>query len=274
MHKIDILLATHNGEKYLEAQLKSLLAQSYSHWDIIIHDDNSTDNTIGIIKGYAKQYPNKITFINDSIFFQNASENFNFLLEHSNADYIMFCDQDDIWLPHKIKVSLERIKTLESEHPSSPAMVFSDLEVVDENLTILAKSMWKQQKLDPNIMNSLDDILALNVVSGCTIMINKLSKDFISPLPKRDISHDHWIAVNIVKYGYAAYTDKALIKYRQHQKNTIGVHSRGFKYLLLKTIGLVKSPSMFFKKYSHFDFSINRKKILFRKLILNIKRLF
>jgi len=274
IHKVDILLATYNGEKYLEAQLESLLLQTYKDFKIIVHDDNSTDNTVKIIREYTQDYPDKFIFIDDTISYANASANFNFLLTQSHAEYIMFCDQDDVWLAQKVERSIKVIKTLESQHPSTATMVFSDLEVVDENLKVLAKSMWSQQKLNPHISQNLDDLLALNVVSGCTMMFNKHCHKFISPIPHHDITHDHWVAVNIARYGYISFIKEALIQYRQHPDNTIGAQSQGVQYFFFKIIHLFKTPTKFFKKYSYFNFPINLQKVFFNKLILNFKRLF
>ena len=100
--QVDILLATYNGERFLDEQMHSLLSQSYTEWHLIIRDDGSTDNTLAIIQRYKKQYPNKITILEDNLANLGACRNFGRILEQSDADYAMFCDQDDVWLPKKI----------------------------------------------------------------------------------------------------------------------------------------------------------------------------
>jgi glycosyltransferase involved in cell wall biosynthesis len=275
MSGITILLATYNGESYLQEQLESLMKQSYQSWTLMIHDDNSTDNTITIIQEYKKRYPDKITFIDDTISFGSASANFNFLLEQCQADYIMFCDQDDIWLPHKIEVTLQKMKQLGNIHGHvKPLMVFSDLTIVDKNLNTLSESMWKNQNLDPDIIYTLYSILALNVVTGCTVMLNKKATELVSPMPKSDIVHDHWIAVNMTKYGYASYVKEPLILYRQHSNNVLGSQSSGLPYFIKKTKHILQNIKSFQAKYSYFDFPFSLTKVIVRKITLNTQRLF
>ncbi len=81
MHKkIYILLATYNGEKYLREQLNSLFKQSYSNWVLWVHDDNSKDNTIEILRSYSDKFPDKIKFLDDNFSTGGAKENFSYLL--------------------------------------------------------------------------------------------------------------------------------------------------------------------------------------------------
>src|SRR5205085_8699781 len=103
---ITILLATYNGEKYIDEQLQSLLNQTYTNWHLIIRDDNSTDGTPAILASYQQQYPEKITIMPNKGANLGSVLNFNALLTFAhNAHYIMFCDQDDQWLPDKIEVT-------------------------------------------------------------------------------------------------------------------------------------------------------------------------
>ena len=273
MKRIDILLATHNGEKYLQEQLDSIFNQSYKNWRLIIHDDNSSDTTVNIICAYKKKHPQRIIYIKDNKSFGNASANFSFLLEHADTNYIMFADQDDVWLNHKIEKTFQKMEEMEKKYGSNkPLMVFSDLSVVDTQLNTLAPSMWKEQRLDPEIIYDLYSILALNVVTGCTIMINKCAKEYVSPMPVSDTTHDHWIAVNISKYGYAGYIDEPLVLYRQHSNNTLGANSRGIRYFMKKVLYILKNIKGFQSKYSHFDFPLSLGKIILKKITLNSHR--
>ena len=113
--KIYILLATYNGEKYLKEQLDSLFEQTNQHWTLWIHDDNSKDNTVNIIKKYKSKYPDQIEFLDDDISTGGAKENFTYLLDNINDDYdyIMFCDQDDVWLEDKIEITLKKMLEIE-----------------------------------------------------------------------------------------------------------------------------------------------------------------
>ena len=269
-----ILLATYNGVAYLQEQLYSLMDQSYSDYTLYIHDDNSTDETSAIIKKFQNKYASKIHYLDDDLTFKTAAGNFNYLLQKIDADYFMFCDQDDIWFNKKIERTLNAMRALEEKHHDQPCMIFSDLEVVDEQGKTIAGSLWKSQKLSPQLIYDTKAILALNVVTGCTVMINNKAKAVISPMPTHDIEHDHWIAIHISKYGYSAFIDTPLMKYRQHSSNTLGANNGGLAYLYMKTKKIMHNRALFTKKYSHFNFTVSLFEIVLTKIRLNLYRLF
>ena len=126
-----ILMATYNGEEFIREQINSILNQTYKNWKLIIHDDGSTDNTVDIIKEYTKKYPNKIILIEDNIKCNGAKENFSHLIKiaykNFNFDYILFSDQDDIWLPNKIEVSLSKIQEMENKFGKNSHQKYSKI---------------------------------------------------------------------------------------------------------------------------------------------------
>ena len=131
MEKVDILLATYNGEKYIREQIDSILNQTYKEFRLLISDDGSTDGTRDILNEY-KAKDDRI-----EIFMQEENlgvvKNFEFLLKKVEAKYYMFSDQDDIWKDEKIEKSLKKIE-------EGFDLVYSDLEVVDENLNVTYES--------------------------------------------------------------------------------------------------------------------------------------
>lgn len=215
-------MATYNGEKYLKQQIDSILAQSNKKWELLIRDDGSHDNTVSIITDYQTKYPNKIKLITDNKHHLGANLNFGQLLEYTNAEYIMFSDQDDVWLPNKIELTLRVMKSAEQLYPEKPVLVHTDLKVVDPNLNIIAESMWSYQKLLPQLGNNLNKISAQNVVTGCAMMINKKAKVISIPIPEEAIMYDWWIALNVAKHGKIVYVSLPSILYRQHADNEIG----------------------------------------------------
>ena len=135
INQIDILLATYNGESYLSSQLDSIINQSCDNWKILIRDDGSKDRTLEIIEWYTKKYNNQIFLIEDEKKNLGVCGNFSELLNHSHADYAMFCDQDDIWFKNKIKITFQKMKEMENTYGSDcPILVHTDLMVVDKNL--------------------------------------------------------------------------------------------------------------------------------------------
>ncbi len=219
---IDILLATYNGQAYLREQIDSILAQSNQDWQLLIRDDVSDDNTLSIIKDYVAKYSDKVKLIEDNSGHLGASLNFQRLLENSIAEYIMFSDQDDVWLPNKIEVTLNLMKTTEKECPNKPILVHTDSRVVDSQLKTIAKSTWRYQRTPPEAGNDLNKVMLQNVATGCTIMINRKAKEVSLPIPKEAVMHDWWIVINVATHGKIAHVPDQLVLYRQHSNNAVG----------------------------------------------------
>lgn len=215
-------MATYNGQEYLKKQIDSILAQSNRDWQLLIRDDGSCDNTISIIEDYMARFPDRIKLITDKQCHLGASLNFGRLLEYADTEYIMFSDQDDIWLPNKIELTLNVMKATEQLYPDKPVLVHTDLRVIDPHSNTIADSMWSYQKLFPEIGNNLNKITAQNVVTGCAMMINKKAKAVSIPIPREAIMHDWWIAIKVAKHGKIAYVSTPSILYRQHPGNEIG----------------------------------------------------
>ncbi len=220
---IDILLATYNGECYLDEQIQSLLSQTYSHWRLLIRDDGSTDNTPAIIHSYAEKYPNKIIVIKNSARNLGACGNFGALLEHATGDYVMFCDQDDVWLQRKIESTLRKMMELVDQYGNNiPLLVFTDMQVVDKDLNIIADSYWKYQAFAPESGNDFSRMLVSNVIIGCTSMMNRKLWDLAVPLSGVMLMHDWWAGLVSVALGKNGFIDEPTVLYRQHVLNVVG----------------------------------------------------
>jgi len=224
---IDILLATYNGERFLKQQIDSILAQSNQDWQLLIRDDNSSDSTVNIIKDYAGKYPQKVRLIEDKYGRLGTALNFGKLLEHAANDYVMFSDQDDIWLPDKISLTLNTMKDVEKLYPDKPILVHTDLKVVDEDLKTIADSLWSYCKMSP-LDNSLNKIIYRNVATGCATMINRKAVEVSKPIPPEARVHDWWVALNVAKTGKIAHIPLPTVLYRQHTQNIIGAKRSGF----------------------------------------------
>ena len=237
---IYILLATYNGEKYFSEQIESLLSQTYQDWKLWIHDDGSKDNTVQIIKNYTNKYPEKIFFLDDAISCGGAKENFSYLLNNidKDFDYIMFCDQDDVWLPNRIELFLNEVKIQEKNNPNLPLVIFSDLTVVDDKLNIISNSMVKHQKLNPSIASSFELLKCQNVITGCAMLLNKKAFEVSTPISKNVLMHDWWIALIVSKLGKNIYLDEKTILYRQHSNNVVGSKKVSLLIILKKVFSM------------------------------------
>lgn len=219
----DILLSTYNGEKFLKQQLDSILAQTEKNWRLIIRDDGSDDSTLKIIEPYMLEYPDKIVLFDDSAPAPlGPCQSFHRLLRISSAPYVMFCDQDDVWLPSKIEIMLTAIIKAESESTqSSPILLHSDLEVVDKNLKLINSSFFNQNRLDP-LKSGIRQLTMRNIVTGCAAICNRALIDKSLPIPQEALMHDWWLAMTATLLGELRHVPNALVKYRQHSHNAIG----------------------------------------------------
>lgn len=270
---IDILMATFNGAKFLEEQIRSLLAQTYQDWNLIIRDDESNDGILDIIKKYTSLYPDKIRRLQDQKGRLGPTLSFAALIDNSNADYIMLCDQDDVWLPAKIAITLEKMLELEKNHPGTPLLVFTDLSTTDDSLHITSSSFVTSQIFFPEIIHDPVKLLALNIVTGCTIMINKISRDYILPIPASNIGHDQWIAVNLAHYGNIDFISVPTVLYRQHNDNSVGSKKIGSAYFLKKIKNPVKQFRIYRNLITHLKFKVNVFAFAYYKLSFTLKRL-
>lgn len=216
--KVQILLATYNGEQFLQQQIESLLQQTYTDFTILIRDDGSTDKTLEIIESYQQKYPAKFILLKEDKMNVGATQNFGILLAHSTADYIFFCDQDDVWMASKIEHSLSAIFTMENEQKSNPCLVYSDMKLINEHGIIIADSVWKQLHLSPDYF-TLNRLLVQNIPHGCTVLINKAMKSIASPIPATAILHDHWLALLAASVGNSVAITTPLILLRNHTQN-------------------------------------------------------
>lgn len=219
---VEILLATYNGAKFLREQLDSLLNQTHQSIHIYIGDDDSTDATPSIIQEYLDKYPAKLTLAASSGR-HGVIGNFSRLMKEAKGAYVMFCDQDDVWAKDKIEVTLKQMKAAEREHgAATPVLVHTDLQVVDTSLQVIAPSYWRYAHLWPNKASSLNRLLAQNVVTGCTVMINRALLELAYPVPNQVFMHDWWLALVAAAFGKVIAINQATILYRQHHANTLG----------------------------------------------------
>jgi glycosyltransferase involved in cell wall biosynthesis len=260
--QVAILMATYNGARYLREQVLSVVAQSWPHWHLFVRDDGSQDDSVRILAELAEQYVGRVTVLPHGGERLGADGNFSRLLVRAEADYFMFCDQDDVWMPHKIESSLRRIKELEgAEGVEAPLLVHTDLKVVDGQLQELDSSVWHYGHHDPNHGMHLNRLLVQNMVFGCSILINRALRQIAAPIPEGVVQYDWWLALVAVCLGRIGYVSEPTMLYRQHGANTVGARRFGLRYVLGKAFVFAdlrnalaasqKQASILLSRYEH-----------------------
>ncbi len=229
--KIAVLLSTYNGEKFLGEQIDSLLAQTHKNFILVVRDDGSRDRTVSILQDYAENNGERIHLLPCDGENKGASGGFAFLVDYVlknkeslglSSAYMMFCDQDDTWFPEKIEKLTASMLATEADNGSVlPILIHSDLEVVSEQNTVIAKSLINYQGLEIQ-RNSFSNLIISNLVTGCTALINESLAKKALPIPTNAIMHDWWMALVAAAFGKLVYLDIPLVHYRQHENNTIG----------------------------------------------------
>ena len=230
--KVEILLATYNGERYIREQIDSILNQDYENWIVRACDDASTDKTYQILMEYKEKFPDKIIIEKRQKGFGSAKLNFAHLIQNSSCDYVMCCDQDDIWLPNKISLTLQEMKR--NEKDEIPVLVHTDLKVVDAKLNVLSDSFFEHSNY--NKKPQYKDLLIQNHVTGCTMMMNRALVDLVNLQEDYDdiLMHDWLAAIVAAGLGKVAFVDCPTMLYRQHAVNSVGAKKYGLALLISK----------------------------------------
>lgn len=236
--KVNILMATYNGEKFLAQQIESIQKQTFKEWNLLIRDDGSSDKTCDIIRNFTAK-DSRIRFINENEHHNlGVIKSFFTLVNYEVADFYFFSDQDDVWLPEKLSVSLESAKHKASD---VPLLVYTDLKVVNQELNILQDSMIRAQSHHAN--TTLLPELTENTVTGGTMMINHaLAEKWFTP---NDIlMHDWFLALLAASLGEIIYLDLPTQLYRQHDNNVLGARTMDKRFKILR-----EGPKSIFTRY-------------------------
>ncbi|HET9479725.1 MAG TPA: glycosyltransferase family 2 protein [Pyrinomonadaceae bacterium] len=225
--RISVAMCTYNGADFLPAQLASIAEQTRPPDEIIVCDDASTDHTRAQLESFARTSPIPV-----SLYFsdQNAGslKNFERAIGLCTGEVIALSDQDDVWRNDKLQVIEQTFR----RHPIT-GLVFSDAEIVDKNLKPLGQRMWnevgfdaRKQKLMRN-GRSLDVLVTGWTVTGATMAFRSEYVKLALPIPANiAMIHDGWIALTIAAVADVAFIEEPLIKYRQHERQQIGVPNR------------------------------------------------
>jgi glycosyltransferase involved in cell wall biosynthesis len=218
---LSVALCTYNGSRFLSQQLQSIASQSRPPDELIICDDRSSDTTVAIIKSFVLEAPFPVRLeVNPANL--GSTKNFELAISRCRGDVIALSDQDDIWQRDKL-AQIERVLL----HFPSVGAVFSDADVVDEQLTPLGYTLWdrygftKTRRRHLVAGRAFQVLLDQNAVTGATLAFRSWLKEWVIPIPDCCM-HDAWIAAVTAAISDMSVVEEPLIQYRQHAQNQVG----------------------------------------------------
>lgn len=226
MTRLSIALCTCNGARFLPKLLDSLAAQTRQPDELVVCDDQSTDATPQIIEQVTGRVPFAVRWQrNDQRL--GSTKNFERAIGLCQGDLIALCDQDDVWLPDK----LAHLETALAATPRAGA-VFSDAEIVDENLRPLGRRLWEAGNFRPADQQQMRAghgfavLLKRQVAVGMTMAFRADFRRHLLPIP-REWVHDGWITLIIAAQADLAFLPEPLVQYRQHPRQQLGAGMTG-----------------------------------------------
>lgn len=202
--------------------------------ELVVCDDGSTDETISILEGFARSSPFLVRIFKNEMNLGPAA-NFEKAVRLCEGDFIVLCDQDDVWYSDK----LDRLqRQLEAE--SEKGGIFSDASVIDEQGSKVEESLWKTIGFTGLSSNADRDefltiLLRKNVVTGATAMFRRDALQHVFPIPKEWL-HDGWLAWLVgIERGMLA-LHEPLIGYRVHQRQHASIRSSSLKKRVLSSV--------------------------------------
>lgn len=216
---VHIVLASFNGEPWLDAQLASLQRQGETDWRLLVADDGSGDATISLLRRYAAS-DSRIELLPAGAGRLGPCGNFERLLNTlasrplGAADAVALCDQDDVWAPEKLALQLAALR--------EAMACCSELELTDESGKPSGQQMLRSGRA--SLQPSLASMLAQNSVVGCTLMLRPQVLELALPFPPGLINHDWWLGVCALALGRIQCLEQPLVAYRQHGSNAVGAY--------------------------------------------------
>lgn len=202
---ISVCMATYNGSLFIKEQLASILQQLGHGDEIIISDDHSTDKTLAIAASFEDERIKIVTNTQE----KGYTNNFQNSLSYAQGDYIFLTDQDDVWMPNKVKLCLELLQTYD--------FVVSDAKITDACGIVTGDSFYKLRKPFRSFWGNIVKFGYL----GCCMAFRKKILTKALPFPENSqlCTHDNWLFLIARLFYKVKVTDDKLILYRRHSSN-------------------------------------------------------
>lgn len=235
MFNYEVVVCSYNGERYVIEQLVSILSQTIPPQRIIISDDGSTDSTLSLITDFAATTPIPINVQQHTASSKGPAYNFLYALSLTIAPNVFLSDQDDIWITDKVEYYQRIVNVIDDN--SQPLLIFSDAELVDNELCSLHPSFLENERINPEKQMTFSQLVFQNCIQGATVMVNRALLNHVRP-SQHMLMHDWWLGLIAISFGRLIFIPKQLIKYRQHSNNLVGSHGYRLKRILSKLMQL------------------------------------
>ncbi len=225
---ISVCMASYNGEAYVGEQLKSILAQLGEEDEVIVSDDGSTDNTLGVIQAIGDR---RVKVIGNETGRHGVNANFENALRHASGDIIFLTDQDDVWLPGKVEACLEGLKEND--------LVVHDAIITDGSLRPTGKSFFETVNASRGALHNWIH----NGYLGCAMAFRRKVLATVLPFPeKMPFYHDIWIGTIAGLRYRVAFLDFKGMMFRRHGHTTsITFHRRGsWRQIISNRLAIVR----------------------------------
>jgi glycosyltransferase involved in cell wall biosynthesis len=219
-------MAVYNGEQFVRAQLESILSQLTDDDEVIIVDDTSHDRSVEIIQSLRD--PRITLFFNEKN--RGVVKSFERALSEASGDIIFLSDQDDVWMPDKVR-------TIRNALDSPQVLgVVSDAVVVGPDLEVIHESLFALRNSGPGLLKNFYK----NSFVGCCMALKKEAKKYILPFPSCVTMHDEWIGCALSYHGQVVFIPQPLLQYRRHQTTATDLfHVSSIRYIVVKRIKMV-----------------------------------
>lgn len=225
--RVAVVMATYNGERFLGEQLASLERQELLPDEVVVVDDGSVDSTPEILRRFQRRAPFPVVLHPRE--HQGTGSTFGESMLATSADIIVICDQDDVWIPEKLSVMVERM-----ERTPDALLAFSDAVLIDAEGRRIGASRWRVAGFGERQQETMPEdpygvLLARQVVSGCTAAIRRELLPAILPFPAGvhpalgDIMYDRWISLVAAAAGPILPIRERLVSYRIHDGQQVGI---------------------------------------------------
>jgi glycosyltransferase involved in cell wall biosynthesis len=216
---VDVAMPTYNAASWLDACLNSILGQAVPGMRIVARDDLSEDGTVNSLRAWQARWPRQLKVVEDGRGNLGMNGNYSAVLSETSAPLVMLTDPDDVWLPDKVRISIDAMRKAQEQFgEGTPMLVCTDAKVVDNDLQIISESYRRWVRNEPGDLNTFKKIITECAALTSTILVNRALLERALPIPKKACP-DWWLALVACAFGSVVYLPDPTVLYRRHPGN-------------------------------------------------------